>query len=52
MGEEKHRIILLQPKTREDMLTILYANAPEDQKQSFAAKIRREQRERKERNEN
>lgn len=49
MSEEKHRIILMQPKTWEDMLTILYANAPDDQKQSFAEKLRQEQRERKER---
>ena len=49
MSEEKHRIILLQPKTWKDVLTILYMNAPDNQKQSFAEKLRREQRERKER---
>lgn len=48
MSDKKHRIILLQPKTWEDILTILYANAPEDQKQSFAEKLRQEQQARKE----
>ena len=47
-----NRIICLQPKTWEDMLTILYANAPEDQKQSFAEKLRQEQKARKERRQN
>ena len=49
MSDKKPRIILMQPKTWEDLLTILYMNAPDNQKQSFAEKLRQEQQARKER---